>query len=186
MKQASSKNKVLKCVSLGVGAIFIGFILYQLFFYANPHLRVWFAAFAPDDYETANARIEILTAPFWLSNTRLDTIIFPQVSVRYDIPALDMQLKQERNKDFNYDCQSEFAKACEQNTTPGGQKYLMSYDHLMVGQATPNQWVTFVKDGTHIRINGNNKTKEQWESVIDSLEKVSPKGLRVERYQPGF
>ena len=175
-----------------IGAAIAVFVLYQVFMYVFPNFRINYVTFKPAIHDTSNVQMSTSTYQFgpFINNIFVDTIIFPEVNVDYDVTntSFSLWMRKAKNPKDDFNCIHFALAQCEMKKTPKGQQYQYVLRIDSVNQV--GQHVYLHKNGTFIAIDSSNTKDvipiEDWETLIDSLEPYSFKNLPVKRYHPGI
>lgn len=177
-------------IAFGIGAVIIGFILYQLYFYVNPHARLNFTVFKPGQLSTQQDTLVIYTPAIRVLGATIDTIIAPTVRVEYTLSSKNIRVLQEKNKNRVKDCSQELAPNCILKITPKGQRYLIVTENTFADPAHQPQRATLLMKGTFITLvpasaQNTPLSEADWNELIDSLEQVDFNDAPVQRLHPG-
>lgn len=162
----------------------------------NPQSYIAFTQYAPttiaDNLQISKKALEVWTSSVFtsLSPYSVDVVLSLNRSDSYIIETMD--------KNPSYSVCSDIGVTCTNLTTSDGQPYqLVLYLDPSNPQTQPllndkltTQQVVFVKNGTRIQINIENKnataiTEKEWGDMVDSFKPTTFKDLHVKHMQPG-
>lgn len=163
---------------------------YAFSFYNNRSSAVGFDQYEPTKLP-GGLTIDRRVIEVWQNKTNP---LAPNKLLRIHTSDKDFTIGEEKyKKDFTYGCDlPALNETCQINTTRNGQAYTLktATNYIDSKYITISQDVYLRQGNTHVWINvtGNpakTYTEEEWNTMIDSLQRTKYKQLPVEHYVPG-